>query len=106
MISGSYNPNTNTYTTNNSGGPDSHATYEGKAESIRTKSVFVPRLYFPVGIQIRFSRKENFWNKLALTIETRMNIDVQPIPNSVTLTRFSINQTAGLKYYFAHNPSK
>ncbi len=104
MISGSYNPNTNTYTTN-PGGPDSYTNMEGKTESIRTKNVFVPRLYFPAGLQIRFSRKENLWNKLALTLETRMNIDVQPVPNSVTLTRFSINTTAGLKYYFATNSS-
>ncbi len=105
-LSGSYDPNTNTYTTNTNGGPDSYARSEGKTESIRTKNVFVPRLYFPVGVQIRFSRKENVWNKLALTIESRMNIDVQPTPNSVTLTRFSLNQTAGLKYYFAYNSSK
>lgn len=103
-ISGNYNPNTNTTTTYFTSDP-SH-TSQVKNESIRTKNVFVPRLYFPVGFQFRFSRKENPWNKLAFTVETRVNMDVQPVPNSVTLTRFSLNQAVGLKYYFAYNSSK
>lgn len=103
----SYNPNTNTYSSNFSG--DNAAAMNsltGESESIRTKNVFVPRIYFPLGIQFRFSRKENAWNKLALTAEARMNMDIQPVPNAVTLTRFSVNQTVGLKYYFEYNISK
>jgi hypothetical protein len=101
---GTWNPNTNLYTNN----PDqaSPAFINGKTESIRTKTVFVPRIYFPLGLQLRFSRKENNWNKLALTAETRMNMDIQPVPDAVTLTRFSVNQTIGLKYYFDYNASK
>lgn len=96
----------NSATTMNYSDPNASYTIEGKTETIRTKNVFVPRVYFPLGVQVRFSRKENFWNKLALTAEARMSMDIQPVPNSVMLTRFSFNQTAGLKYYFAYNTSK
>lgn len=105
-IGSSYNPNTNSYDYNYPIGQVSFANAEGRTESIRTKNVFVPRIYFPLGIQFRFSRKENAWNKLALTAEARMNMDIQPVPNAVTLTRFSVNQTVGLKYYFDYNISK
>jgi hypothetical protein len=102
----SYNPNTNIYTSYSGESAAAYSNIEGKTETIRTKSVFVPRIYFPLGLQFRFSRKENALNKLALTAEARMNMDIQPVPNSVTLTRFTVNQTIGLKYYFDYNISK
>jgi hypothetical protein len=104
-IGSSYNPNTNTYTTF-SGDPGTYDSFKTETETIRTKSVFVPRIYFPLGMQIRFSRKPTFWNKLALTFEARMSLDIQPLPNSITITRTSVYETAGLKYYFANNASK
>jgi hypothetical protein len=80
--------------------------YFGQTENIRTKNVFISRIYFPVTIQIRLSKKKNVFNKIALTSESRGSIDLQPVPGLGVLTRFYFNQSFGLKYYIEYNPMK
>ena len=73
---------------------------------IKTKSVFAGGIYFPIGVQIRFSRKNNLWNKLAFTAEVKSSLDFQGVPGNGILTRFYMNQSFGLKYYFENNSTK
>jgi hypothetical protein len=75
-------------------------------ETIKTKSAFCGGIYFPIGVQIRLSRKNNFWNKLAFTNEVRSSLDFQSVPGIGMLPRFYVNESLGLKYYFANNASK
>jgi len=84
----------------------SRPTFDDKTETIRTKRAFVGRIYFPIGIQWRLSRKQNFMNKIAISLEMRASMDIQTVPGlDHPLTRFYYNQNAGLKYYF-HNSAK
>lgn len=80
--------------------------FDAETENIRTKNVMMARVYFPITMQLRLSKKKNFLNKVALTSESRGSIDIQPIPGYGTLTRFYFNQNFGLKYYFAYNTTK
>src|SRR5205814_1088680 len=77
-----------------------------QSEIIKTKSVFAGGIYFPIGVQIRFSRKNNLWNKLAFTAEVKSSLDFQGVPGNGILTRFYMNQSFGLKYYFENNSTK
>jgi hypothetical protein len=85
---------------------DSPSTYTYKNEMIRTKNTFASKIYFPIGMQIRFSRKNTFWNKLAFTTEVRSSMEFQPVPGNGIMTRFYFNENMGLKYYFENNATK
>ena len=88
------------------GTSQSGSTWETQQEVIKTKSVFCAGIYFPLGMQIRLSRKNNFWNKLCFTTEFRTGIDFQGVPNNGIMTRFYAAQSVGMKYYFQNNATR
>ncbi|HTL80507.1 MAG TPA: hypothetical protein VL651_02320 [Bacteroidia bacterium] len=80
--------------------------YSSEYETIRTGTSFFARIYFPVQMQLRLSRKDNFFNHLALTGEFSPGLDMISIPNLGLRSHPVVTNNFGLKYYFEKSPTK
>ncbi|MBI3510004.1 MAG: hypothetical protein HY064_05030 [Bacteroidetes bacterium] len=75
-------------------------------ELVKTKNAFFGRIYVPLQFQLRLSRKNTFWNKLALTSEIRTSLDFVTVPNLGLQTHPCYFQNFGIKYYFQNNSTE
>ena len=69
----------------------------GLSETFRNKSSFAQSFFFPLGVDFRIARKNDFWKRLHLFYEMRPGLLFTFIPETRTVTEAFFQSTFGLR---------